>query len=117
MNWSAVAEAIEMRMKRSGESQKQVADRAGVSVSTLRELQRGRSDRQWTSVTLGNVSEGLGWPRGHLYSIARGEIPPDAGWEEKPQGDDDQVVTELRAIREHLARIDQHLDRLSAERP
>lgn len=75
-DWSRVASALTARMRERGVSQKDLAERSGVSVATLRELQRG-ADRRRSSVTLNAIERALAWPDGHLRKVAHGDAGSD----------------------------------------
>lgn len=75
-DWEAVASAISGRLAELRTTQMDVAARARISLTTLRELQHNTSPRQRRPQTLAAVSEALGWPSGYLTKVLHGE---DAG--------------------------------------
>lgn len=113
-DWSAVAAAVTKRMNDCGLSQKDVAAKSGVATSTIRELKKGHADRNWTPATLANVSRALGWQPSYLLAVANHDPLPEEP--PCPGLDEDALLTELRAIREHLSRIDNHLSKLTEDR-
>ncbi|MDR7301825.1 hypothetical protein [Haloactinomyces albus] len=72
-NWDAVAETINTRMEYLELTQQQVANRAGLALQTVRELQHNLVPRKRTSRTLGVMSEALGLPRNHLSTVLDGQ--------------------------------------------
>ncbi|MGH3321325.1 MAG: helix-turn-helix domain-containing protein [Streptosporangiaceae bacterium] len=73
--WDAVARVIADRMAERDLTQRELAERSGVSVATLREIQRG-IDRRRSPVTLAAISRALGFPDDHLRRVLReGHLP------------------------------------------
>ncbi|OHV32638.1 MULTISPECIES: helix-turn-helix domain-containing protein [Pseudofrankia] len=75
-DWRSVATALGARMSTRRVSQQELALAAGVSVATLRVLQRGNSGRRVQNSTLSAVSRALGWPDDHLVRILLGDQYP-----------------------------------------
>jgi len=104
--WNAVALAIQNRLSETRATQMDVASRARVSLTTLRELQHNLNPRRRRPQTLAAVSEALGWPPGYLGQVLRGEPAT-------PRSDEarDPVLSALRdleqEIRELRARVDE----------
>ncbi len=71
-DWAAVATAITTRLAELEMTQQELAARSGVSVATLRQLQRGM-DRRRNPRTLAAVSSALRWPAGYLGDVAEGQ--------------------------------------------
>ncbi|EFC85723.1 putative transcriptional regulator, XRE family [Parafrankia sp. EUN1f] len=94
-------------------TQKQLADDAGVSTATLRELKKGRADREWQPSTLAKISRALDWHPGHLLAVAQGAPPPILVRDDRVEAPDEPLLAELRAIREHLERIDAQISKLA----
>ena len=61
-DWTAVARAISDRITELRTTQMEVAAKARISLTTLRELQRNISPRRRRPQTLAALSEALGWP-------------------------------------------------------
>jgi transcriptional regulator with XRE-family HTH domain len=110
-DWDAVAVAIQNRLAETRSTQMEVASRARVSLTTLRELQHNVNARRRRPQTLTAVSEALGWPPGYLALVLRGEPA-------EPHADEaaDPVLRsltgleeEIAALRERVARIEQQL--------
>lgn len=110
-DWDAVARAIQDRLAQTRMTQMDVASRAQVSLTTLRELQHNLSPRRRRPQTLAAVSEALGWPSDYLDQVLRGRRP-------EPHTDEvtDPVLdalngmeTELRDLRERVAKLEARL--------
>lgn len=72
-DWDAVAVAIQNRLTETRVTQMDVASRARVSLTTLRELQHNLNPRRRRPQTLSAISEALGWPPGYLAQVLHGE--------------------------------------------
>ncbi|MFC7612342.1 helix-turn-helix domain-containing protein [Actinokineospora soli] len=77
-DWQAVADAINARLDELEMTQKELADRSGVSVATLRQLQKNDARAKRSPRTLAAVSEGLRWPPDHLGKVLDGDAPGDS---------------------------------------
>jgi hypothetical protein len=77
-DWRAVAVAINTRMLSLRRGQQEVALAAGVSVATVRVLQRGDRGRRAQNTTLSAVSRALGWPDDHLVRVLLGDSYPES---------------------------------------
>jgi hypothetical protein len=71
-DWQAVANAISDQMAALRTTQMEVVAGAGISLTTLRELQRNSNPRRRRPQTLAAVSAALGWPPTHLAMILHG---------------------------------------------
>lgn len=81
-DWGAVADAINGRLEELGMTQRELAERSGVSVATLRQLQHNNRPRRRNPRTLEAVSVGLRLPLDYLARVLEGgdaEPPADAG--------------------------------------
>ncbi|MCY7343669.1 MAG: XRE family transcriptional regulator [Pseudonocardia sp.] len=110
-DWDAVASAIQDRLNDMRVTQMDVASRAHVSLTTLRELQHNLNPRRRRPQTLSAVSEALGWPSDYLARVLHGE-PARAHADEV----DDSVLRSLRSLeseiellRGRVARVEQQL--------
>jgi DNA-binding Xre family transcriptional regulator len=72
-NWEAVSAALNNRMARLRVGQQQLADESGVSVTTVRALQRGSTGRRVQNATLAAICRALDWPADHLLRVLVGE--------------------------------------------
>jgi transcriptional regulator with XRE-family HTH domain len=112
--WDSVAEAIRSRMAETRMTQMDVASRARLSLTTIRELQHNLNPRRRRPQTLAAVSEALGWPSDYLDQVLRGDRP-------EPHDDEvrDPVLHALdglgREIRELRDRVEQIERQLAAE--
>ncbi|MDT3443675.1 MULTISPECIES: helix-turn-helix transcriptional regulator [unclassified Pseudofrankia] len=83
-DWRSVATALGARMSTQRVSQQELALAAGVSVATLRVLQRGNGDRRVQNSTLSAVSRALDWPDDHLVRVLLGDQYPELATGEGP---------------------------------
>ena len=113
-DWEAVGKAITDRLEDLRATQMEIAARAKISLTTLRELQHNINPRRRRPQTLAALSEALGWPSSYLSSVLHGERP---GPHEDEQ--QDPVITALRSVERELvdlrARVDQIEQRLADE--
>ena len=112
--WKAVADAVNVRMSELGLTQRQVSDRSGVSVATLREIQHA-TNRRRSVRTLAAISRALDWQEDHLTGVLRGARAPAVPSRET--ADVLALVLErLDAIQRELERLAKAVDRLAKER-
>jgi hypothetical protein len=109
-DWEAVASAISGRLAELRATQMDVAARARISLTTLRELQHNTSPRQRRPQTLAAVSEALGWPAGYLTKVLHGEDavphPDEAG---------DPVLRSLTAVERELGDLRERVGRIERQ--
>ncbi|MDT3444470.1 helix-turn-helix transcriptional regulator [Pseudofrankia sp. BMG5.37] len=121
-NWVAVAAALNVRMAVCRVSQRELAERSGISVATLRILQRGTGSRRAYNSTLAAVSRALGWPDDHLMALLAEPAdtpgdsagPPAGGVPSAASASPEalaEVLRVLRRIDQNLATIARHLTR------
>src|SRR5438552_2541540 len=67
--WAAVASAIEVRMAELGLNHRELAERAGVALSTVRELRHNTVQRRRSGRTLEALSVALGLHPRHLSNL------------------------------------------------
>ena len=105
-----VARVVNDRMQERGITQRELAERSGVSVATLRKIQHGVEQTRNRS-TFANISRALGFPEDHLWRIwtesAKGD---DAGAEVSPSALED-LRRELVDLRHRVAAIEVQLTR------
>jgi len=94
-HWTDVAKVVNDRMAERGITQRELAERSGVSVATLRKIQGG-GEQQRTRATLANVSRALGLPDDYLWRVSQGDKPTATG--------PDEGLSEVRAELADLAR-------------
>lgn len=105
-DWDAVAVAIQGRLSETRATQMDVASRAKVSLTTLRELQHNLNPRRRRPQTLSAVSEALGWPADYLTRVLHGEPA-------EPHSDEarDPVLAALKDLEQEIrglrARVDE----------
>lgn len=83
MDWDAVAQALHERMAELGTTQRQLAEQAGVSRTTVKELAGNWRPRKRSPRTLAALSEALDWPSGKLLAVAQGEPESQQSVEEQ----------------------------------
>jgi transcriptional regulator with XRE-family HTH domain len=93
-HWADVAKVVNDRMNERAITQRELAERSGVSVATLRKIQGG-GEQQRTRATLANISRALGFSDDYLWRVSQGDTPA--------AGSDDGL-TALRADLADLAR-------------
>ncbi len=110
-DWTAVAQAINTRMTTRRIGQQELADRAGIAVSTLRLVQHGATRRVRTK-TLSAISRALDWPDDHLVRVLTGDhvAAPAAVDETAALGR--QILEGVRDIRDDLRALVRRLDDL-----
>lgn len=105
-DWQAVADAINTRSAERGLTQKALADVSGVSVATLRKLQKGEPGDRGRPVLMA-LSVALGWAPGHLQALSDdvpGSSTPDAG--AALRADVDALRAELDDVQQRLASLE-----------
>ena len=111
-DWSAVAAAINNRLRDLGWRQRELAERAQVSVAIVRELQHNTAERRRNTRTLEALSLALGWHPGHLRAVLLGRTPPERG--ELASLAPDAVASRLASIDSRLRAIEDQLGELVA---
>ena len=111
-DWAAVAAAIDTRLAELNWRQRELAERAQVSVAIVRELHRNTTQRRRSARTLEALSIALGWHPEHLDAVLRGHPPPDRG--QPASSPVDPVTARLTSIDRRLAAIERRLDELAA---
>jgi transcriptional regulator with XRE-family HTH domain len=111
-DWAAVARAIDARLAELNWRQRELAERAQVSVAIVRELHRNTTQRRRNARTLEALSVALGWHPAHLDAELRGHTPPDHS--QPVSSPVDPVTARLTSIDRRLAAIERRLDELTA---
>jgi DNA-binding Xre family transcriptional regulator len=117
-DWAAVAKAISVRAAELDLRQKDLAERSGVSLAIVREIQQGRIQRRRNPRTLEALSGALGWHPQHLAAVLHGEEPPARGTTPgNPALNQDRaivlldaIVRELRGLRTQIANLSQRIE-------
>lgn len=110
-DWTAVARAISDRMAELRVTQMEVAAKARVSLTTLRELQHNINPRRRRPQTLTALSEALGWPPDYLATTLQGgTAQPHPDEKRDPVlGSLASIERELGALRDRVERIERQL--------
>jgi hypothetical protein len=103
-DWDAVSRALVERLSETGRTQTELAAKAQVSLTTVRELVHNLNARRRHPRTLTALSGALGWPEGHLDDVLRGRSPKDVVPERH-----DSVVEELRVMRQQLVTMQEEI--------
>jgi hypothetical protein len=107
-DWDAVAVAIQNRLAETRMTQMDVASRARLSLTTVRELQHNLNPRRRRPQTLAAVSQALGWPPDYLQQVLHGDRP-------QPRDEEvadpvlhalDGLAREIRDLRERVKQIE-----------
>jgi hypothetical protein len=109
-DWAAVAKAISGRMEEMRATQMEVASRARISLTTLRELQHNINPRKRRPQTLAALSEALDWPPGHLAQVLHHEVARP-----HPDEQDDPVLKSLTFIERQLGQLRGRVDRIERQ--
>lgn len=119
-DWTAVARAVKGRATELGLTQRELADRANVSLAIVREIQRNTVQRRRSARTLEALSAALGWHPRHLAAVVHGQQPPDPNDPPNAQVGDgvparlDSVDDRLSEISEQLAEVNANLAKINA---
>lgn len=111
-DWAAVARAISERLTELGLNQRELAERAHVALSIVRELRHNTVQRRRAGRTLEALSVALGWHPRHLAAVLVGHQPPAPGDPVDYAGDG--VPGRLAAIESRLDQIAERLEELNA---
>ncbi len=106
-DWSAVAEAINERVRELGWRQRELAERSQVSQAIVREIQHHTVERRRSARTLEALSTSLGWHPQHLAAVLEGRQPPSA---DEPDDGGGRLWSRLDALEQRLAEITDHLN-------
>ena len=102
-DWAAVAKVVNDRMSRLDLTQRELSERSGVSVATLRKIQQG-DDQRRSATTLAAISRALGLADDHLRRIANGaRAATPAG------ADGDRMPERLESVEAQLARLQERV--------
>lgn len=114
-DWAAVAREVNRRADSLGLRQKDMAERSGVSLAIIREIQQNKTQRRRNPRTLEALSVALQWHPQHLGAVLAGIKPPDAAPASVPAGDPvaaalESVVRELRGLRAQIGTLTRRLE-------
>ena len=115
VDWHRVADAIQTRMDEKLLSQARLAEIAGVSPVTLRNLVHGR-ETAYRHETLVKVSTALGWGVDGLVRIGQGANRKDVERAEAARAGDTDVTATLLELRDQYDEIIRRLADLERDR-
>ena len=104
-HWTDVAKAVNERMASRGLSQRELAERSGVSPATLRKIQHGEEQARNRS-TLANISRALGWPEDHLWRVSSDGLASAS----LPDDDPASLRRELAELQRRVVAIESRLE-------
>jgi transcriptional regulator with XRE-family HTH domain len=107
-HWVDVATVVNDRMTARGLSQRELAERSGLSPATLRKIQHGE-DQARNRSTLAGLSRALGFPEDHLWRVAMEGLNA-AGTADDETGTLTREIADLQrrvAVIESLLRVNQ----------
>jgi DNA-binding Xre family transcriptional regulator len=105
-DWAAVATAVNARMAQLRIGQQDLANRSGVSVSTLRQVQHG-AGRRVQNKTLTAIARALDWPDDHLADVLLNRI--DASTTSSAEDVPAPLLAALHELAEGMREISQRL--------
>jgi hypothetical protein len=109
-DWTAVSRAISGRLAELRTTQMEVAAKARISLTTLRELQHNINPRRRRPQTLAALSEALGWPADYLAKVLHGEdVQPHADDKHGP------VLSSLASVQRELGELRERVDRIERQ--
>jgi transcriptional regulator with XRE-family HTH domain len=111
-DWAAVAKVINERMTELGLHQRQLAQRAHVALSIVRELRHNTVQRRRSGRTLEALSVALGLHPRHLAAVLLDKTPPEPG--DPIDYGADGVPARLAAIEDRLSQLTDRIDQLNA---
>ncbi|GAA3068543.1 hypothetical protein GCM10010464_35930 [Pseudonocardia yunnanensis] len=104
-DWQAVADAINTRLAERGMTQRALAEASGVSVATLRKLQKAEPADRGKPVLMA-LSVALGWAPNYLQTLSDGaQAPSDSAT---------ALRDEVAALRADLSEVQQRLAKVEA---
>jgi transcriptional regulator with XRE-family HTH domain len=95
-NWTAVSREVNSRAAELGLKQRELAERSGVSLAIVREIQQDKVYRNRNPRTLEALSVALQRHPQHLTAVLAGKTPPAAG--QAPTPKPDSVVVALNTL-------------------
>lgn len=101
-DWTALGRAIADRLEDQGMTMTDLANKSGVSLTTVRELVHVLNTRKRNPRTLVALSEALAWPADHLAKVLRSQ----AGTSDAPKSEMDALREELRELRDRVTALE-----------
>jgi len=114
-DWTAVTREVNRRAAALGLRQKDIAERSGVSLAIIREIQQNKTQRRRNPRTLEALSVALQWHPQHLGAVLAGITPPEAAHESAPPADPvvaalESVVREIRGLRAQIGTLTRRVE-------
>ncbi len=114
-DWAAVAREVNSRAATLGLRQKDLAERSGVSLAIIREIQQNKTQRRRNPRTLEALSVALQWHPQHLGAVLAGIKPPDADPESAAPADPiaaalESVIREIRGLRAQIGTLTRRVE-------
>lgn len=109
-DWDAVARVISARLSEMRMTQMDLASRAQLSLTTVRELQHNLNPRKRRPQTLATVSEALGWPSNYLSEVLAGRTPAAHADEVS-----DPVLASLTALEREVGALRERVDEIERQ--
>ncbi|MEU5690569.1 hypothetical protein [Actinosynnema sp. NPDC020468] len=114
-DWSAVAEAVNARAAELALKQRELAEKSGVSLAIVREIQQARIQRRRNPRTLEALSIALDWHPQHLTAVLTGKTPPESAENTVPTENPiipllNTIIREIRGLRAQLGTLTNKLD-------
>ena len=107
-DWQAVARVVNERMATLGLTQRELSEKSGVSVATLRKIKQGHDQRRSTT-TLKAIARALGLAEDDLRRVARGASGGGDG------GRDEGLAEQLRAVVGRVAELETRVTTLERD--
>lgn len=114
-DWAAVARDVNRRADSLGLRQKDLAERSGVSLAIIREIQQNKTQRRRNPRTLEALSVALQWHPQHLGAVLAGIKPPNTAPKSIPPADPvaaalESVVREIRGLRAQIGTLTRRVE-------
>lgn len=110
--WASVAKAVNDRMREGGITQRELAEKSGISVATLRKIQHAEPQARNRS-TLASISRALGFGDDYLWRIAM-EAPTEINGTVDASAIDD-LRSDLAELRERVEALEARQGMVTAE--
>lgn len=111
-DWTAVAKAIDERVRELGWRQRELAERSQVSQAIVREIQHHTVERRRSARTLEALSTTLGWHPQHLRAVLWGRRPPRP---DDPDDSGDRLWSRLDDLEGRLTEVSERLDDMRSD--
>jgi transcriptional regulator with XRE-family HTH domain len=114
-DWAAVAREVNSRAASLGLRQKDLAERSGVSLAIVREIQQNKTQRRRNRRTLEALSVALQWHPQHLEAVLGGLKPPDTAPESARPADPvaaalETMIREMRGLRAQIGTLTRRVE-------